>query len=160
MRTMVRKIAPPATFRTYAAAWLDGRDLSATTRQLYRVALDKQVLRAFGDLPVTEITPAAVREWHAKLRTQTGPTQRAHAYTLLRTILNTAVADELIPATPCRVRGAGQSKRAHDIRSASLAKLDSLVNALPARYRLIAILAAWSRCASENSPSCAGPTST
>ena len=40
-----------------------------------------------------------VREWHARLKSLTGPTQRAHAYALLRTILNTAVADEVIART-------------------------------------------------------------
>jgi hypothetical protein len=43
---------------------------------------------AFGDVAVTAITPAAVRAWHAGLAT--GPTMRAHAYGLLRTILNTS----------------------------------------------------------------------
>ena len=65
---------------------------------------------------VTAITPAAVRSWHANLKTPTAPTMRAHAYGLLRTIMNTAVADDVIAPNPCRVRGAGQSKRARRIQ--------------------------------------------
>ena len=57
-----------------------------------------------------------VREWTREAPGETGPTQRAHAYSLLRTILNTAVADDLIPANPCRVRGAGSAKRARQIK--------------------------------------------
>jgi integrase len=132
-----------AQFGTYAETWLAGRDLSPSTRRLYRVTLDKQIIPAFGETPVTEITPVMVREWNARLRTQTGPTQRAHAYSLLRTILRTAVDDEVIPANPCRVRGAGQVKRAREIRPASLAELEALVKAIPARYRLMVLLAAW-----------------
>jgi integrase len=129
------------TLRAYSETWLAGRDLSPSTRKLYKATLGKQILPALGDLEVTSIAPAAVRKWHAEL--DTGPTQRAHAYSLLRTILGTALADDLIPANPCRVRGAGQAKRARQIKPASLAELETLVTAMPARYRLMVLLAAW-----------------
>jgi len=64
-------------------------------------------------------------------------------YSLLRTILNTALADDVVPANPCRVRGAGQSKRARKIREASLAELEAITKAMPARYRLMVLMAAW-----------------
>jgi integrase len=134
--------APPVTLRAYSKTWLAGRDLSESTRLLYTNVL-AHILPALGDVPVTSITPAAVREWHAKLRDETGPTMRAHAYSLLRTIMNTALADDLIAANPCRVRGAGQSKRARKIREASLAELEAITKAMPARYRLMVLMAAW-----------------
>jgi integrase len=137
------KPSAPQTLGEYSAAWLAGRDLSESTRRLYRATLGKQVLPAFGKTPLTAITPAIVRDWHARLRTQTGPRQRAAAYALLRTILNTAVADDVIAANPCRVRGAGASKRARQIRPASLAELEAIVTAMPPRYRLMVLLAAW-----------------
>lgn len=136
------KPAKPVTLRAYADAWLAERELSPSTRRLYRVTLDTQVLPALGDVPVTQLSPSAVRKWHASLMQSTGPTQRAHAYSLLRTILNTALADE-IPANPCRVRGAGQAKRARQIKPASVAELEALVQAMPERYRLMVLLAAW-----------------
>ena len=68
---------------------------------------------------------------------------RAHAYSLLRTIMNTALADDVIPANPCRVRGAGSAKRARQIREASLAELEAITLAMPPRYRLMVLLAAW-----------------
>src|SRR5205823_2103062 len=43
----------------------------------------------------------------------------------------------------CRVRGGGQVKRAKKIRPATLAELEALTTAMPARYRLLALLAAW-----------------
>jgi integrase len=139
----VKAAAAPVLLRDYSRAWLDGRDLSPSTRMLYRGTLDKQILPGLGALVLTAITPAQVREWHANLRAGTGPTQRAHAYSLLRTILNTALADDLIPANPCRVRGAGQAKRARVIRPASVAELETLTGAMPDRYRLMVLLAAW-----------------
>jgi integrase len=137
-----RQAGPPA-LDVYAAAWLAGRDLADRTRADYAQVLRDYIYPAFGDLPVTYITPAAVREWHAALKGKTGPTMRAHAYGLLRTIMNTAVADEVIVANPCRVRGGGQVKRAKTIRPASLPELEALTKALPERYRLMALLAAW-----------------
>jgi integrase len=140
------KAAAPATLRAYSEAWLAERELSPGTRVLYRITLDNQILPELGDVLVPELTPPAVRKWHAGLAGKKGkpvPTQRAHAYSLLRTILNTAVADDMIPANPCRVRGAGQAKRARTIREASLAELEAIAAAMPARYRLMVLLAAW-----------------
>jgi integrase len=133
----------PGAFGDYAAAWLAGRDLTGGTPKLYRIILHAHILPAFEEIPVTEITPAMVRSWHAGLRAETGPTQRARAYSLLRTILNTAVTDDLIAANPCRVRGAGVAKTARDIRPATLPELEALAAAMPPRYRLMVLLAAW-----------------
>jgi integrase len=130
-------------FGAYAAVWLKGRDLSGSTRKLYRIILDTHILPAFENSPMSSITPADVRAWHAKLRTETGPTQRARAYSLLRTILGTAVADDVIGVNPCRVRGAGSAKTARDIRPASLPELEALTKSMPGRYQLMVLLAAW-----------------
>jgi integrase len=138
------KYAPKVPqFGEYATAWLKGRDLAGGTRMLYRIILHGHILPTFEEVPLTAITPAAVREWHAGLRTQTGPTQRARAYSLLRTILGTAVTDDIIPANPCRVRGAGQAKTVRKVRPATLAELEALAATMPERYRLMVLLAAW-----------------
>ncbi len=84
-----------------------------------------------------------VREWHAALKGATGPAMRAKAYSLLRTICNTAIADEVIAANPCRVRGAGSAKRARRIEGATLAELEVITAAMPPRLRLMVLLAAW-----------------
>ena len=43
----------------------------------------------------------------------------AKAYRLLRTILNTAVEDGLIPSNPCKIKGAARSAHRNDRRSMS-----------------------------------------
>lgn len=134
--------AAGVTLADYAGPWLAGRDLKPRTREHYARLLDTLILPSLGALPLSEITPAAVRAWHAA--TSVGkPTMRAHAYSLLRTVLNTAVADDLIPANPCRVRGAGSSKRVHEVRPATLPEIAALVEAMPARLRVMTLLAAW-----------------
>jgi integrase len=135
------KAAHAQDFGEYAAAWLAARDLAARTREDYAQVLRDHILPAFGGRVTGEITPADVRTWHASLKT--GPTMRARAYGLLRTIMATAVADDVIPTSPCRVRGGGQAKRVKRIRPASLAELETIAASVPGRYRLMVLLAAW-----------------
>src|SRR5262245_41379383 len=100
----------PVIFAVYAPDWLAVRDLKPRTRAHYRDLLDRYLLPAFGSAPLGAITPAEVRSWYAGFDPAI-PTMRAHAYGLLRTILGTAVSDDLIPANPCRISGGGSAKR-------------------------------------------------
>lgn len=140
---------PPITVREYCEAWMTNRDLEQTTLDHYRQLLDDHIYPEFGDDAVKAVTPADVRQWFAQLARGDGkkvkdrPTARAHAYGLLRTIMNTAVADEVRDSNPCRVRGGGQAKRKKKIRPASLAELETIAKAMPERYRLMILLAAW-----------------
>jgi integrase len=126
----------------YARAWLAGRDLKPRTREHYATMLASRISPTLGAMPVRAITPAKVRDWYAGLDSTT-PTARAHAYALLRGILQTAVVDGLLPANPCHIRGAGTTKRARKVKPATLAELETLVAAMPPRYRLMTLLAAW-----------------
>ncbi|HEX2904888.1 MAG TPA: site-specific integrase [Jatrophihabitans sp.] len=130
------------TVREYCDAWLADRDLRPRTREHYRKLLDQHILPTFGPIAIKAVSPESVRRWYATTATAT-PTTRAHAYSLLRAVCNTAVSDDLMAANPCRVRGAGQSKRIHRIEPATLDQLEKLVQAMPQRYRLMALLAAW-----------------
>jgi len=130
------------TLATYSDRWLEDRTLKPRTREHYRALLDRQILPELGPLALAVITPAAVRNWHAGLGTRT-PTLRAHAYGLLRTILGTALDEDLIKANPCHVRGAASTRRAKTIRPASLNELAVIVEAMPDKYRLAVLLASW-----------------
>lgn len=129
------------TLREYAERWLSQRNLKPRTADHYRQLLDRFLLPDLGDLPLKAITPEVVRNWYHRLIT--GPTYKAHAYSLLRTITRSAVSDRLIPATPCVIDGAGSVKRKVTIRPASLRELESLAAAMPERLRLLVLLAAW-----------------
>jgi len=141
--------ATPSTLAEYAEAWLAVRDLRPRTRRHYRSLLDLRIVPALGDLEVSSITPAVVRAWYADNATgtrhanQATPTARAHAYGLLRTILGTAVEDGLLPGNPCHLRGAGNAKRVRQVKPATLAELGTLVENMPEKHQLAALLAAW-----------------
>lgn len=137
------KKAAPIDLRTFADAWLVQRDLEDRTSEHYAQLLRDHVYPILGRLPIASIAPGDVRTWHATLSATTGPTARAHAYDLLRAVLKTAMDDDLIAANPCRIRGAGQAKRARKVRPATLAELEAITKAVPAKYQLMILLAAW-----------------
>lgn len=130
------------TLRVYADSWLAGRDLAPRTRLEYRRTLDANILPTLSDVPLDRMTPATVRTWYGQLNAST-PTKRAHAYALLRTIYSTAVADDLVPANPCRIRGAGSAKTVHRPKVATPAELDVIGENIVERFRALVLLAAW-----------------
>ena len=140
------KPAPPLisarTVADYAEAWLAGRELKPRTRSEYRRILDSKIIPGLGSLELVAVTPAAVRAWYLGLD-PAHRTARAHAYAVLRTLLGGAVEDELIEANPCRIPGAGGTKRVKAIRPATLAQLETITTAMPAKYRLMVPLASW-----------------
>jgi integrase len=131
-----------ATFTEYAETWLAQRDLKTRTREHYRQMLDQHLLPAFGSMPLSSITSDDVRAWHARWGAKT-PTLRAHCYGLLRTIMATAASDGKISVTPCVIRGAGQSRRVHRIRPATLEELEIITTAMPKPYQAMVLLASW-----------------
>lgn len=143
------KWAPPGatqaqaqTLAEYAVPWLAQRHLKPRTREHYDRLLHKLILPGLGAATLPAISATRVRAWHSGLGTKT-PTMTAHAYALLRTILNGAVADELITANPCRVRGAGNSKRVHKVQPATVAEIAVIAAAMPEKYQVLVLLAAW-----------------
>lgn len=136
------------TLGAYADAWLagrkvKGRPLAVRTRDHYRALLDDHILPTFADMPLTSITPEQVDHWY-ELCAVGRPTTQAHAYSLLRTILGTAVDRGLIKtANPAKVRGGGSTTRAKKVKPASLDELTTIAENMPERHRLMVLLAAW-----------------
>ncbi len=95
-------------------------------------------------MPLDRITPTEVRRWHAaRIAAGLGPSTVAKAYRLLKTMLNTAVADQMLVRNPCVLRGAA-SERTPERRLPTLAEVDPLATAIAPRWRMLVVLAAWS----------------
>lgn len=139
--------AVAVSFADYAARWLEhrkvkGRPLADRTRSTYQDILDRFLLPAFGSRPVHTITREQVEAWYDS--TAKGlPTTRARSYSLLRTILGSAVADGYLPVNPAQIRGAGSVERQHPVRPATIEELHALTQVMPPRYRLLIQLTAW-----------------
>lgn len=137
----VAEVASTPTLTEYAATWMSGRSVKPGTEQHYRNLLDNVILPTLGGHPINTISPVMVRAWHAKVAT--GPTMKAHAYSLLKTILSTAVKDDLLPSNPCRIDKAGSHPRQKRIKPATLAELKVITEQAPDKYRLMVLLASW-----------------
>ncbi|WP_404352973.1 hypothetical protein LG324_08810 [Phycicoccus jejuensis] len=102
------------TLREYAPGAIDrrrvrGEPLRPRTCALYASQLERLVFPTFGDEPLRSITRDDVTRWYDFLG-PAHPTQRAHAYSLLRAIMGQAVTEGLV-AHPAR-RNRRESGRA------------------------------------------------
>lgn len=143
-----RKAEPKVRFGEYGDKWIverrnsKGEPLRALTRKDYELVLAKYLVPTFGDRPIDQITRADVRTWHAKLGS-TAPRTSAKAYGLLRAIMNTAVDDELIAASPVHIRGAGAQAIKRKVEPATPAEIEMMADAMPPRLRASVIISAW-----------------
>ncbi|MFF7866306.1 tyrosine-type recombinase/integrase [Streptomyces qaidamensis] len=127
----------------YAAAWIKERELTSTTRQLYGSLLRHHLEPAFGAVNVAEISPPLVRRWRAdKLASGTGPTTVAKAYALLRAIMGTAVADQMIRRNPCTIKGAS-TVHTPERPTATVQEVYDLADAMQPRYRALVLMAGF-----------------
>ena len=150
---LVRKTwrAPEAGQRTvgsFAADYLARDDLRESTRSLYAGLWRLHLAPQWEDVPVGGVTPAGVRTWHTAAAKRTGPTALAQAYRLLRSILGVAVADEVIAANPCRLRGASTPKATRPSRALTAAEAQALADHLgrdrrTERYRALVLVLAF-----------------
>lgn len=131
-----------STFGVYARSWVAERKLKPRTKATYEKILERFLLPKFGEMPLEAISKAVVREWYSKTAVDT-PTQRAHAYGLLRTILHGAVREDLIAVNPAMIEGAGSAKSDRDVEPATLAELEVMAEAMQPERRAMLLLAAW-----------------
>jgi integrase len=136
-------------FGNYAEQWQHDRVLKARTAELYRSLLRNHLLPAFGAVRLSDIDEAAVRRWR-KERLNTGPhaprpfgpVTVAKAYRLLHAIFETAVDDQMVRRNPCRIEGGGKEE-SPEREIVSLPVVFAIADALPVRYRAMALLATF-----------------
>lgn len=99
-------------FEEYARTWLGQRaGLRPRTIELYGGLLSRHLISQLGAHSVDQITTSLVRTWYADLLSSgLGGSTVAKSYRLLKSILNTALVDELILRDPCVIRGAGAER--------------------------------------------------
>lgn len=135
-------------FGDYAENWLKtrtvkGRPLRPRTREDYERLLNKHIYPTFKTKAVRDITMGMVDRWYAKLPAD-APTERAHAYGLLRTILETArKRDRLIDVNPCEIVGGGTTERKTKTKPATIEQVATIVEAMPERLKPIILLGTW-----------------
>lgn len=144
--TVVESKAP--RFGDYSEQWLQDRNLRPKTDQEYRRLLKAWVLPTFRTMRLDTITVEDVKTWYRTLPADK-PTQRARAYSLLRSILQAALQDDVIAANPARIRGAGQVKRATKTEVPTPQQIQALADHMApkhpthTKYRLLILTLAY-----------------
>lgn len=147
-RIAMREANRAPTLREHAERYITGKarakPLKPTTEANYRNLLDRHILPVLGDRRLDQITPNAVQLWWESLPAKR-PTERAHAYALLRSIMQFAVDRPLclIPENPCQTPGAGRVVAKGKIRPASPQEVATIVANMPERLRLAVLIAVW-----------------
>jgi integrase len=117
-------------------------NLAARTTALYEGLLRLHIEPTLGAVDLIDLTPGRVRAWRNDLiESGVGETTVAKCYRLLRSVLNTAVDDELIRRNPCRIKGAGAEKSG-ERPVATPDQVLALATAMPKRWRALVLLAA------------------
>ncbi|MGQ5226304.1 tyrosine-type recombinase/integrase [Streptomyces sp. yara] len=130
-------------FGAYAAAWVRERPLAPRTAELYASLLRLHLAPTFGTMAVADITPAAVRTWRrARLDAGIGPSTVAKAYALLRTIMGTAVEDDLIRRNPCQIKNGGNVVTP-ERPTATIPEVFAIAEKIQPRYKALVLLAAF-----------------
>lgn len=130
-------------FDTWLASRLvKGRPLTPATRIGYRRLWTRTIEPTIGKRQLRAIKPQTVRDWHGALVTAKGQDQAAKAYRLLRAVLATAEADDVIRANPCKIRGAGQENAAERPLVATSLVM-ALAEEVDKRYRALVLLAGF-----------------
>jgi integrase len=124
--------------------WLAHRpDLRPSTTELYAILWRRWLEPAFDGTPLGAMTREAWRAWWVKqTTTHPGSTQPRKAYALARTILNTAVADGVLRANPCQVKGAARDT-ARERPVASPEQITAIAAHIDEQYRPMVYLAAY-----------------
>ncbi len=135
------------TLAEYAPGAIDrrrvrGEPLKPRTRALYLGQLERLILPDLGDKPLAAIRASDVTRWHDALPADK-PTQRAHAYSLLRTLMGQAVTEGIITASPCAIRGAGRTGRKRRIEIATPGEAVMIAEHMPDNLQMLVLLGAW-----------------
>jgi integrase len=128
----------------WAAGWMSTRhDLRPTTKARLETTMRMQVLPKFGKLPLTKIGNAAIRGWVAEmLDADLSLATARKAVFALRRRLESAVADGRLTNNPAS-KVSLPSERAKAPRFHSQAEVARLVEAMPDRYRALALVGAY-----------------
>jgi len=137
--------AAALTFDEFARDWIErrlvrGRPLKDRTREHYLDIHDRW-FTPLHTRTLSSITAVDIERWYHGL--PDAPTMRSHAYSLLKSIFRTAVAHRLVTESPVAVEGATARSTPKDITLLTVAQVQALADAMPARHRLLVLLAAW-----------------
>lgn len=102
----------------------------------YQSILNRHVLPTFGEVEVGRVTPTSIRHWVANLRKgNVGAVTVAKAFRIVASILELAVEDGLIPASPVPTKNRPTTPQTPEQRFLTLEEIDALADVIDPHYR-------------------------
>ena len=126
----------------YITTWIDHRDIKPRTKSHYRAILAQHISPTLGKVAVINLTPEAVRSWHAATLADR-PVMRTHAYGLLHAAMATAQTDALIPTNPCHIPRATVTNRKRLPVILDVPEVGKLADLVGDRFRALVLISAW-----------------
>jgi integrase len=147
------------TLGEYASTWIatrtnsKGEHLRIRTRTEYERMLRAPGTKGTGDeggplAPLLDemlgdITPEMVRSWRTEQLATGHKTQTARTYDLLKSIMKTAVEDELIDKNPCQITGGSATSTGKRVEPPTDDELEGILEAIDKRYVALVVLAGF-----------------
>lgn len=145
-----KKKAGDEKFQNFALRWVEerttpnGTPLAIRTKAEYKRIIETGKLAPFAEVPISQITTDMVRAWWADEARGKAITSASHAYTLLKSVMSTAVEDDLILKNPCTIRGASTARTGNDRRIPTDEEISAILNAATgSKYQNVIRLAAY-----------------
>lgn len=129
------------TLANYAETWVTERPkIRPTTRERSATLVRLHIAPYLGHMELGAIRDPHIRRWYKQLGDSgVGAATVARTYQLLKSILNTAVQDEVIRRNPCRIKGAAVYK-SEERPVLTVGEVYALADKMPARYGALVLL--------------------
>jgi len=132
-----------STLGEYGLAYITNHAIDASTRQHYLCSWRNHVMPQLGSLAISDLTSERVRTWRDERLSVTGAYAVRNAYVVLSSIMEVALADNIIRANPCnktnRVQLPNKPKR-DPLTPEQVKELASLV---PDHYLALSLVQSW-----------------
>lgn len=99
------------TVEEWAEVWLPSIDVGPLSEKEYRLRLKNQILPAWGDVAIGDLSPTAIVTWEKKLRRDLSANYANAVLSVFRTMLDDAVAERLRVDNPVASRKSGRRGR-------------------------------------------------
>jgi integrase len=141
--TYVDPSAGRITLRAFAEQWLAAQTFDESTRIATELRIRLHITPHLGDRPIASIKPSDIQAWLRLLQRRLAPRYVRVIHANLSALFNSAIDDERLSKNPCsaasvRLPALDEGR----VQPWTREQVKALKTALPARYRLLATLAA------------------
>lgn len=123
--------------------WLKSLTADPSTRQIYEIYWRVHIKPKFGHREIGSLRPSEIRAWIKQLEKKLAKSTANRVLRLLEHLLDIAVDDDLIAKNPCSAKTVTKPKaEPRKVVPWSTERVFSVINELPERYAIMALLGA------------------